>query len=300
MKQPGVADAPPPEPRGRVAARVAAVRAQGDRASEWARRHVPYAEIIADALERERLSAAGLLAGGLAYRLFFWVVPVGLVFASVLSFWVEGDRGGLEDAARRFGIGGAATSAATDALEAGTHSRWYLLAFGLVFMVWFGGGVVRALRIAYSVAWRLRPERLEHAARAGAIFSLVMLALFLLTASAAPVREATPGPGIGFTLALGVVYCAVVVWAMRLLPSKATDWRAFVPGAAMVAVGTVLIHVAVVIYLAPKLGRSSEVYGAFGSATVVLLWLYLEARLLVGAAFLNAALWERRQQPDSS
>jgi uncharacterized BrkB/YihY/UPF0761 family membrane protein len=49
-----------------------------------------------------------------------------------------------------------------------------------------------------------------------------------------------------------------------------------------------------VLYLVPKLGHSSELYGALGTATVILLWLYLLARLLVAAAFLNAALWDHR------
>ena len=61
----------------------------------------------------------------------------------------------------------------------------------------------------------------------------------------------------------------------------------------LVALGTQVIHLAVVLYLAPKIGRSSELYGALGAATVILLWLYLLARLIVAAAFLNAALWAR-------
>ena len=35
-------------------------------------------------------------------------------------------------------------------------------------------------------------------------------------------------------------------------------------------------------------------YGAFGTAAVLLLWLYVEARLAVGAAFLNAVVHRRR------
>ncbi len=88
-----------------------------------------------------------------------------------------------------------------------------------------------------------------------------------------------------------------------MLPSRAAGWRAFLPGAILVAVGTQLVHLFVALYLAPRLGRSSELYGALGAATVILLWLYLEARLFVGAAFLNACLWERAhpaESPDSS
>jgi uncharacterized BrkB/YihY/UPF0761 family membrane protein len=67
----------------------------------------------------------------------------------------------------------------------------------------------------------------------------------------------------------------------------------------LVALGGQAIHLAVVLYLAPKLGRSSELYGALGAATVILLWLYLVARLLVAAAFLNAALWGSRNAATS-
>ena len=48
------------------------------------------------------------------------------------------------------------------------------------------------------------------------------------------------------------------------------------------------------LYLVPRLGRSSELYGSLGAATVILLWLYIIARLVTLSAFLNATLWERR------
>lgn len=43
-----------------------------------------------------------------------------------------------------------------------------------------------------------------------------------------------------------------------------------------------------------RLERSSNLYGAMGAATVVLLWLYLTARFLVSAVFFNASLWQWR------
>ena len=51
---------------------------------------------------------------------------------------------------------------------------------------------------------------------------------------------------------------------------------------------------AVVFYFAPKLERSSELYGVLGLSAVLLVWLYVLARLVTGAAFLNATIWERR------
>ena len=77
---------------------------------------------------------------------------------------------------------------------------------------------------------------------------------------------------------------------MRHLPHRADSWRAHLPGALLLAVGFQVLQLVVVLYLAPKLGRSSQLYGSLGAATVILLWLYLMARLIVAAAFLNASL----------
>jgi uncharacterized BrkB/YihY/UPF0761 family membrane protein len=55
------------------------------------------------------------------------------------------------------------------------------------------------------------------------------------------------------------------------------------------------MHLVVVLYLAPRLAHSPSLYGSLGAATVVMLWLYLIARLVVSAAFLNATLWQRKQ-----
>ena len=294
------AGAPPP---GKWKARVESTRERALARAERALEHLPWGDVVAEALERERISAAGLLAGGLAYRLFFWIVPLGLVVSASVGYWVEEDRVGLEKAARDFGIGGAVARAAADTVAQEPHSRWYFLVIGAWLLVWFGGGVVRAANIAYAVAWRLRPERVPRQLRAGALFSLAMIGIIVVTTGTTALREWTPGPGLLATLAIVGLYLAVVVWVSTLLPNRADDWRAFLPGAVLIAIGTQLIHLFVALYLAPRLGRSTELYGALGAATVILLWLYLEARLFVGAAFLNACLWERShpaESPDSS
>ena len=276
---------------------VEQARESATRTAMWARERVPYVDLVEQALERERIGAAGLLAGGLAYRLFFWFVPLGLVLAAIASFWVEADRAGLEETARDYGVGGATASAAADAIASGTRARWYFLLVGLALLPWFGAGVVRAISVSHAIAWKLRPPRLRRALLAGAAFTVIMVAMLVVTSGADALRERQPGPGLGLLLALALVYTAVLVWVATLLPSRATSWRDFVPGAVLTSVGIVLIHLSVSFYFAPKLGRSSELYGTLGAATVVLLWLYLAARLVVAGAFLNAALWER-SHPD--
>jgi uncharacterized BrkB/YihY/UPF0761 family membrane protein len=279
-----------------VTDRVRRARELGAEAAAWAQERVPGATLVQEALERERLHAAGLIAGGLAYKLFFWLVPLGLVFASVLSFWVDSDRSSLEQVARDFGLGGAATGAAMEAIERETHARWYFLVAGVSLLFWFGIGVVRAMCVAHAIAWRLRPEKLRRPFLAGALFSGIAIGLVGVTVATSFLREAREGPGIVATLLLLFVYVGAVLWVVDRLPHRAASWRELLPGAALIAVGNQLLHVAVALYIAPKLGRSSELYGSLGAATVILLWLYLVARLVVAGAFLNAALWERRHR----
>jgi membrane protein len=281
-----------PEVRGREPGeRVARAREQAERAARWAEARVPGGYLVAKSLERERLAAAGLVAGGLAFRFFLWLVPFGLVLAAILSFWVREDRGGLEDAARSFGLSAVAARSASEAIAADSHARWYFLVLGLLLVLWFSLGALRALRIAHALAWGGRPEKLRRVPRAALAFNGVIVALMAVTAATAWLREELGVGGLLLTLLLVVVYVGAGLWVMTKLPHADAPWRALLPGAVLAAVGAQAMHLVVILYLAPKLGRSTELYGSLGAATVILLWLYLTARLIVAAAFLNAARW---------
>jgi membrane protein len=286
-----------PEPEEAAAGLAARARAASDDAIAWAK-ELPGAPLLMASLERERLAAAGLLAGGLAYRLFFWLVPLGLVFASVLSFWYEGDRASLEDAAGEFGLGGATTRSALEAVAQESHARWYFLVAGILLLGWFTAGVIRALILAHAVAWKLRPGKLEHPLKAVLFFNGMLVAVIVASGVTQFLREQLPGPGLVVTLALVGFYFAMLLVVLDKLPHRARSWRDLLPEAVVVAVGMQALHLVVALYLAPKLGRSSELYGALGAATVILLWLYLVARLIVSGAFLNAMLVDLSEEQE--
>jgi uncharacterized BrkB/YihY/UPF0761 family membrane protein len=235
-----------------------------------------------------------LLAGGLAYRLFLWLMPFGLVGAVLLSFWLDYDESGVEEAAAEFGIGAAAVASAENAVETSSTNRIVLLVVGLVLLAWFSVFFVKALQVAYALAWEVERPRMRRLLHAAGVFN----GLFLAGAGGALVlgwlREAIglgALAGLVGTLAVQTGIALVVMW---LLPHRAERWQDLLPGAVLLAVGTQLVHVAVVFYFAPKLERSSELYGVLGVSAVLLVWLYVLARLATGAAFLNATLWERR------
>lgn len=46
-------------------------------------------------MQNGRELGGGLIADGVAFRIFLWLVPFGLVAAAILSFWSEQDPDGL-------------------------------------------------------------------------------------------------------------------------------------------------------------------------------------------------------------
>jgi len=278
--------------KARDRARVA--RAVEARAVARAHR-LPWAAEVVDSLESERRSGAGLLAGGLAYRLFFWLVSFGLVVAAGASFWVRSSRGSLVDSAKSFGLSGVAARSAASAVSEGSHGRWYLLVAGVVLLLYFGLGAVRALRVAAFIAWRTSPTRLRRPVRSSAAFTGVFVLGLAVTLFSSWVRHESPALGAVLTAATVVVFSALALFVFTLLPrAPDTTARSLVPGALVVGGGVTAIHLFITYYLAGKLERSPKLYGALGASTVVLLGLFLIARVVVSAMFLNGTLHRRR------
>lgn len=269
-----------------LAERLAAAR---QRAEE-----LPGGSLVSEIVESERELGGGLIAGGVAYRLFLWLVPFGLVVASLLSFWSVHDADGLEDASKQLGIGAAAAEAASSALQGGDRNAALALLFGLVFLGWFTLGAVRALNLAFSLAWQVNPPRIRRPFAAIVFFNVLFAIQTMAGTLVAWLREEiglTAIVSVAGTLALTT---AVLLAAMWELPHRATRARDLLPGALLVAAGNQVVQIAVLFYFAPRLGRSEETYGALGVAATMLIWLYVLSRLLTGGAFLNATLWRRR------
>ncbi len=240
------------------------------------------------------MHGGGLLAGGLAYRLFLWLLPIGLVGAQLLGVWLDLDDESVEGAAKEFGIGAAAVATANDAVETNPTNRFLLLLIGVGLLLWFSLGFVRALQVAYALAWGMPRPRLRKPLWAVLFFNGLVLTVVVASAALAWLRAELGWLGVlglGLTVLFQTGVAVVVMW---LLPRRAERWQELLPGAVLVAVGSQLVSLAVVFYFAPKIGRSSELYGTLGTASVLLVWLYLVARLITAGAFLNATLWERR------
>lgn len=283
-----------PERPSRGAALAERLNAARERAED-----LPGGRLVQEILESERELGGGLIAGGVAFRLFLWLVPFGLVVAALLSFWSEQDEESLEEASRELGIGAAAAEAASSALQGGHRNAFIALVFGLVFLAWFTLGAVRALNLASALAWEQRPPRIRRPFTTILLFNVLFVLLTAGSTVIAWLREQIGLTAIFGTLATLALASGVALCAMWFLPHRANGLRELFPGAFLVAVGVQLIQIAVIFYFAPRLGRSEETYGALGVAATLLLWLYVMSRLFTGGTFLNATLWRHRVQPDA-
>jgi uncharacterized BrkB/YihY/UPF0761 family membrane protein len=110
------------------------------------------------------------------------------------------------------------------------------------------------------------------------------------------------------SLAAGLV--AVVVYALALAalwliislqaPHADARPRELVPGSILYAIGLTGVGFFNVLILGKLIESKSSAYGALGMAATLLLGFFFVGRFIVGAAVLNATLYERRRRAGPS
>ena len=279
--------------------RVEAARARGERLAarleEEQSKHQSI-EIGFRWLLRDKEIAGGVLGGGLAYRFFFWVLALSLLSAGGLGFAAHSQSNSeLEAAAADAGLGDSVQATVATAAAQSENGRWWLILLGVLFTLWFSFGLLRALRLVHSAAWRIAPQPLHHAPRVIAFVFVSPFALALLAAGAGWARSHVGFfPGLLATLAWCAAFGLLWLWVSMHLPAPEVPWTAFVPGAVVFAVGLEALHIVTVYYLAERLASQSALYGALGLAASLLFYLFLVGRGVVWSAELNAVVWDLR------
>ena len=232
-----------------------------------------------------------MLAGGIAYRFFLWSIPFALVVAGGLG--VAGS-GNSESAARSVGLTGAMVTSLGDAAEA-SKTYWWMLAVGAYLMIVTGVSALRALELVHAAAWRVPPRKVAGYLTSGLSFSLVFGGVIVLNSAMSWAHHTGEVDRSLYPL-LGVVVGGVWWVVSRRLPPGDKPWSALLPGAVLIAGGVAVLEVVSFYLLGPYLAHKSQIYGAIGVASMLLLWLYVMGRLMVGAAILNASRWEQRNE----
>jgi uncharacterized BrkB/YihY/UPF0761 family membrane protein len=156
------------------------------------------------------------------------------------------------------------------------------------------------LNVVYALAWGTKIRKVRRPPLAGALFSVVAAGLAV---GASLISRGINAIGLGpiaISIAMVAVYGVAALYISMVFPHGDAPRRALLPGCLLLSVSAIGVHAFVNVYLAPKLGRSISTYGMLGAASVILLWLFVLARLITVSAFLNATLWKRQVEQEAA
>jgi membrane protein len=160
----------------------------------------------------------------------------------------------------------------------------------------------RALARMYARIWRVAPPgRLRGAWRWIAVLmaiAVTYIVLGLLRAAWRGIPLDTLVNGlVGF-----VISTVVWTWTPWVLLAGKVDWRALLPGGALMGVGIGLISAGSQIYLPRALSSAARQYGALGIAFTYISWLFVVMTVLVGTTLVGAVFARERggSLPDRS
>jgi membrane protein len=250
-------------------------------------------DAVYEMVDRDGEVAGGIIAGALAYRLFIWLLPLGLVLVVGLGLTADAASESPQQAARQVGLLGLVSNSIANAAK--SSNRYYALVIGIPILLYVTRSVLRVLVGAHRLVWHDLRTAVPKPTIADAVKLLgLMLALFVAYGLAATAGTHTAGVvGLLVTLVLTLPYAAIWLVVSMRLPHRESPWQALVPGALAFGLGVDVIHLCAEYFVAPYSLAKQGTYGALGTAAVLLLGLFFFSRLIVGAAILNATLWER-------
>lgn len=240
---------------------------------------------------------AGKHAALLAYYGFLSLFPLLLLFVTVLGYLLAKNpqlqQEIINTVINRFpGLGPQLQGSITTIQGSGVA-----LLVGVLGTLWGGLGITRSAQDAMNAVWNVphtnRPNWWMRLVRGIGALLVVVVAVFAATALA---RLGTARSGGLDWLSLGgslLLNFLLLTALSRVLTAIRPPWLRLLPGAAVGAVGWVVLQALGAYIVASQLERANLIYGAFAIVIVLLSWLYLSAQLLLYAAEVNVVLARR-------
>jgi uncharacterized BrkB/YihY/UPF0761 family membrane protein len=291
------ADAPPSR-LGRARLRADALQARVKRVAERAdaeRAEHDSLDALYELVDRDIEIGGGIIAGALAYRFFIWLLPLALVLVAGLGLGAAAASESPQSAAKSLGLAGLVSNSVASAAKGSARS--YALLVGIPILFFATKSLLRVLIGAHRLVWAdLRAAAPRPTSLATARLLGLFLCLLVVSGIAQAVRGGSFGFGLLVSLLLIVPYSGFWLLVSMRLPHRGAPWVALVPGALLFGVGIEVIQVVAAYVIAPWSLSKQGTYGALGLAAALLVGLFAISRLMVGAAELNATLWERQSR----
>ena len=289
-----------PPPKRTVLGRLAHWVQHAQALKGWvreARKSSPALDATFDTIERDSHIGGGMLAGALSYRLFVFLLPLAFFLVSGLGLLAKAMGVQPHVVVNSVGIAGTVTKQVQGAAEG--SSNWWVALISLLVLAYMTRVLLRAIAIVHALAWAGSAASVKVRSRQLEIFAAALVGQLLLVAGVGAVGHRTV---IGGVIALVVFVVALTgLWLVvsLQLPHADARWTDLIPGSLFYAIGTVLLQIFNVLVLGQMIKEKSTTYGALGIAGAILLDLFLIGRVIVGAAVVNATLYERSTRAKS-
>ncbi len=256
-----------------------------------ARGRSPALDATFETIERDSHIGGGILAGALSYRLFVFLLPLAFFLVSGLGLLASALGVQPHVVVNSVGIAGTVTKEVQGAAKG--SSSWWVALTSLFVLAYMTRVLLRAISIVHALAWEGSATSVKVSARQLEIFAAALAGQLLLIAGVGAVHHQTAIGGIVALVALVLALAGLWLAVSLQLPHADARWTDLIPGSLFYAIGFVAVEIFNVLILGQMIKEKSTTYGALGIAGAVLLDLFLIGRVIVGAAVVNATLYER-------
>jgi uncharacterized BrkB/YihY/UPF0761 family membrane protein len=259
---------------------------------EEARTRSPPLDATFETIERDSDIGGVMLAGALSYRLFVFALPLAFFIVSGLGLLASTIGVEPHAIADSVGLAGVVTKQVAGASKGA--SNWWVALTSFLALVYATRVLLRAVAIIHSLAWHRTGASVKVSPRSVGIFGAAQAGQLALVAGVGAVGHQTL---IGGIVALVVFEFALAgLWLVVSLhvPHANARWTDLIPGSVLYAIGFTFVLLFNTLILGNLIQSKTSTYGALGTAATLLLAFFFLGRVMVGAAVLNATLYERR------
>ena len=261
-----------------------------------ARAGSPALDATFETIERDSELGGNILAGAVAYRLFVFMLPLAFFLVSGVGLLASAVGVKADVIVNSVGFAGVVTKQVANASKG--SSSWWVAITSFVALVYATRVLLLAVAKVHSLAWERSAASVKISSRALGIFGLAIVGQVALGAAVTGLNHKTLLGGIlGFLVFLALLAALWLLVSLEL-PHSDARWTDLIPGSLFYATGLVGVQIFNILLLGRLIQSKASTYGALGMAATLLLGFFLVGRVMVGAAVLNATLYQRRTRSD--